>query len=242
MANTFSLDLEASSNQNVFISDAGQTGLDLTGDHTVEAWVRMESLPSNGTYMAFISKHGLNPNFGFFWGIYNNAGTYELRGGWSSNGSNFDTHSFSLGTFNTATWYHVAVAVDIATHAASFYKDGALLGTDSSGTLTSINNNNQNFYIGTIDQGGATSSFDGLIDESRVWSVKRTTAQILANMRKDVTGQTGLKGYWKFENVYTDSSGNSNTLTANASPVFSSTVPFPDYDSLAGAAFLLNFI
>lgn len=243
MANSYSLDLEASSSQFAAIGDGSQTGLDLSGDHTFEAWVRMESLPTSTTYMTLVSKHGLGGSYGYFWGIYNNGGTYELKGGWSANGTNFDFHSYSLSTFNTATWYHVAVAVDIASHTAYFYKDGVLLGSDATGTLTSINNNNQTFYLGVIDQGGGSGFFDGLIDEARIWSVRRTTAEILAKKQKDVTGETGLKAYWKLENDYTDASGNSNTLTGNNSPTFSSTVPFADYaaDS-TGASFLLNFI
>lgn len=243
MANSYSLDLESASSQFAAIGDGSQTGLDLSGDHTIESWVRMESLPSNGTYMLLVAKHGTTGSFGYFWGIYNNGGTYELRGGWSANGTNFDSHSYSLGTFNTATWYHVAIGVTISSHTAEFYKDGVSLGTDATGTLTSINNNNQTFYVGVLDQGGGSGYFDGLRDETRVWNVTRSTADILANMRKDVTGQTGLQAYWKFENDYTDASGNGNTLTGNNSPTFSATVPFADYaaDS-TGASFLLNFI
>lgn len=241
MANLYAIDFEASSTQFAAIGDGSQTGLDLSGNHTIEAWVNIESLPSNGTYRILVAKHGPSGSFGYFWGIYNNAGTYELRGGWSSNGSNFDTHSYSLGTFNTATYYHVAIAVTISTHTAEFYKNAVSLGTDATGTLTSINNNNQTFYVGALDQGGGSGYYDGLLDELRVWNVTRTANQIAQNLYRDVTGQTGLQAYWKFENGYTDSSGNSNTLTPNNSPTFVTTPPFPNYVT-DGGQFIFNLL
>ena len=63
----------------MLISDATQTGLDLTGDHTVEAFIKMESLPSNGNYMVIVAKHGSSGSFGYFWALYNDAGTYKIK-------------------------------------------------------------------------------------------------------------------------------------------------------------------
>ena len=228
MSNSHSLDLEASSSQYASIADASQTGLDLSGDHTIEAWVKMESLPSNGAYMMLVAKNGASGSFGYFWGIYNNGGTYELRGGISSNGTNFDFHSKSLSTFNTGTFYHVAVAFTASTHTAEFYKDGASLGTDTTGTLTSINNNNQAFYLGAINQGSPASFFDGLVDELKVYNDVRTTIEIGQDMYSSPIAGNNLQAYWSLNNIYTDPI-NSNTLTATGSPSFSTTAPFADY-------------
>ena len=79
------------------------------------------------------------------------------------------------------------------------------------------------------------------MDELRVWNVERTAIQISSNMRTDVSNQTGLKAYYKYENNFTDSSGNSNTLTNNGGATFSSSVPFTNYDG-NGGQFLFNFI
>src|SRR3990172_1052049 len=49
MANTKSLDLELSSSQYASIADASQTGLDITGDISVVAWIDLEELPSTAT-------------------------------------------------------------------------------------------------------------------------------------------------------------------------------------------------
>jgi hypothetical protein len=201
----------------------------------------MESLPSNGAYMMLVAKNGASGNFGYFWGIYNNGGTYELRGGISSNGTNFDTHSKSLSTFNTGTWYHVAVAFTASTHTAEFYKDGVSLGTDATGTLTSINNNNQLFHLGAINQGSPASFFDGLIDEGKIYSDIRTTGEILTDMYSEPPTGNNLVAYWSLNNVASDGSGNTNTLTLQGSPSYSTTVPFTSYGG-AMASFLLQML
>lgn len=241
MANSYSLDLEASSSQFAAIGDGSQTGLDLSGDHTVEVWVKFESLPTNGASMVLVSKHGASGSFGYFWGIYNNAGTYQVRGGWSSNGTNFDTHAMNITAPSTGTWTHIAVSVVISTHTSYAYKDGVFQNSDATGTLTSINNNNQTFFNGAIDQGSPSSFFDGKMDELRVWSVTRTATEIANNIYKDVTGQTGLKLYCKYENDFTDASGNGNTLYNNNGATFSSDVPFNSYIT-DGGQFLFNFV
>ena len=55
MANSHSLDLESSSSQYASITDASQTGLDITGDLTIELWAKFESLPSEYNY-SIVSK------------------------------------------------------------------------------------------------------------------------------------------------------------------------------------------
>jgi len=43
-----SIDLERSSSQYLSITDASQTGLDFTGDFTIEGWVKLESSLTTG--------------------------------------------------------------------------------------------------------------------------------------------------------------------------------------------------
>lgn len=239
MSNTHSLDLEASSSQYATASDS--VSLDLSGDHTIEAWVKMESLPADGSIMTLVAKQGASGAFGYFWAIYNISSVYTLKGGISSNGTNFDFHAKSLGTFNTGTWYHVAVAFTASTHTAEFYKDGVSLGTDATGTLTSINNNNQLFHLGAVNQGSPGSFLDGLIDEVKIYSDVRTAGEILTDMYSEPPTGNNLVAYWSLNNVATDGSGNSNTLTLQGSPSYSTTVPFTSYGG-AMASFLLQML
>jgi hypothetical protein len=226
-SNSHSLDLEASSSQYATAGDS--TSLDLSGDFTIEAWVKMESLPSVGTNMAIVSKHGAPSQYGYFCSVYNNAGVQSMNGGVSSTGNDFDYHTISLGTFNTGTWYHLAYVFTASLHKVECYKDGVSLGTDTSGTLTSVKNNTQLCHVGAINQGAPGSFFDGLIDEVKIYNDIRTPTEILADMYSSPPTGSNLQAYWALNNAYTDASGNSNTLTASGSPVFSTAVPFADY-------------
>lgn len=229
MANSHSLDLESTSSQYASISDGSQTGLDLSGDFTIMAWVNMESLPASGNHMGIVAKIGGAGQFGYFFSVYNNAGTMSVSGGVSSNGNDFDYHTIATSTFNTGTWYHLAYVFTAASHKMELYKNGVSAGTDTSGSITSIYNNTQPVYVGAINQGTPGSFFDGLIDEIKIYNDVRTTSEILNDMYTSPPTGNNLQAYWALNNAYTDASGNSNTLTATGSPVFSTTVPFENY-------------
>jgi len=58
MANTHSIALAAASSQSLSITDGSQTGLDLSGDFTIEAWIKLTQLPSTaGTEFGIVSKY-----------------------------------------------------------------------------------------------------------------------------------------------------------------------------------------
>jgi hypothetical protein len=233
--NVYSLDLETSSNQGANITDATQTGLDFTTNFTMEGRFNPESLPADGHHYKIAGKWASGNNY--LWVLRNDAGTYYQRV-YLRKAPTTDTLNKAITTPSTGTWYHWAVTWTAATSTVEYYVNGASQGT-TVGTITSLDDNASPFELGMLT--GDDDFWDGLIDEFRVWNVVRTANQIKYWMQRDVTGQTGLQGYWKLENNYTDSSGNGNTLTPVATPVFSTTVPFTDYTK-DGGAFLLNFI
>ena len=241
MANTHSIDLEASSLQALYIFDATQTGLDLSGDHTVECWVNMESLPSSGNYMMLFNKHGASGSFGYLWGIYNDGGTYKLKGGVSSSGVDFDFKTSDDIAITTGTWYHLAVSFDASEHSASFYKNGSLVSTDSSGSLTSINNNNQNLFVGCSFQGSYASFLDGKMDELKIYSDVRTASEISQDRYSSPATGDNLVLYCPLNNSGDDESGNNNDLLLLNAPSYSTTVPFTNYGN-AGGAFLYQLL
>ncbi len=123
------------------------------------------------------------------------------------------------------TWHHVAVTWNGGTKTAKFYVNGSQVGTDQVGTLvSSLFNDNQPFNVGATSAGGNFA--DGKFSLWRAWNVVRTQAEIAANICNVFGGSTsGLVGEWSFNNVYTDASGNNNTLTPVGSPVFTVDVP-----------------
>lgn len=224
MANTHSLDLESGSSQYAGIADASQTGLDLSTALTLECWVKPESLPSDGTTYFFMSKFATgNTNAAYQFRISNTGGTYTLFLAVVANPS-----ADELGVtyaLSTGAWTHLAVTWLGSSKTAKFYVNGAQQGSDQVGTLiSSIDNCTADFQIGARN---GTLNYDGLIDDVRVWNVVRTVTEINDNKALELVGnESGLVGYWKFNNAYTDSTSNANTLTSSGSPVFSTDKAF----------------
>lgn len=229
-ANTHSISLVRASTQSLSITDASQTGLDITGDLTFEAWINPSTLPANtgsvGTFW-IMGKRGGGGQRGYRFGMYQESSVHNLIVTLSDDGS-AETSKIVSWTPSTSTWFHVAFVYTASAGTVSFYVNGTQQGSTQTSMPTSIFDNNAPFVIGSQEV-GASIGFDGLIDEVRVWNVGRTKQQIQDNLINDVTGQSGLVAYWKLDNNYNDSSANSNTLTPNNTPTFSTTIRFEQY-------------
>lgn len=238
MANTHSSDLERDSDQYLFITDGDQTGLDITGDLTKEIWLNLESSPPNGEEWPIISKldYGASERSYYLSYAYSDPTYYfHLQLSQDGGGTNRDRITWDY-TLTGSTWYHVAVSVDISAAVASealLYINGSSQGNGDvaqDGSITSIYNSNAPFLVGALWSNGSLSSegtFDGKIDEVRIWNDIRTPTEIADNYQKEIVGsEAGLAGYWKLNNDYLDETSNNNDLTASGSPVFSTDVPF----------------
>ena len=227
IANTYSLDLEDTSSQYASITDAAQTGLEMTTAFTIEFWCKPETLTAGAQTIVGKWKVGQRSY------TVLTSETNKIRVIVSDDGSIAATH-FVAWTTNAAaladgTWAHIAVTFDVATETAVIYVNGSSVAvTKDSGTSmgASIFNSEAAFAIGaSFDNLGVAEQFyDGLLDEVRVWNVVRTATEILDNYQLPLAGaETGLKGYWTLDNNYEDETTNVNTLTATGSPVFSTT-------------------
>jgi hypothetical protein len=110
-----------------------------------------------------------------------------------------DDSGKDLGITSTAPqWVHVAIVWD-GTALITYVNGVARITTPMPpnkplATLAGL------FYVGCLPLN--FSCFNGLFDELRVWSVARTPAEIMANYTKAVVGnETGLVGYWKFDDA-----------------------------------------
>lgn len=255
--NRYSLDLESSSSQYAYVAD--NAALSITGDISIEAWIKLEQLPSTaGTYFGIATKFGTAGNFSyefcldnsnklFFW--YNSDGsgstvTYgEVTTAWTS---------ADVGKF-----VHIAVTVDVSAATIAFYKAGSALTTSYvSQNATSIYDGTANFCIGARAYSPVDFYFDGMFNNVRVWSDIRTAQEIQDNMYLTLTGTSNnLVGSWfSTANNYNDLAG-TNNLTSSGSPVFSTNVPWTganttdwtqvakkiDYTKVSGSANLTNF-
>jgi hypothetical protein len=215
--NSHSIDLESGSNQ--YLSVADSASLSITGDLTIECWIKIESIGAD--VKGIVSKVVVAGNQ-ISYALYYNEVTDKLQLDISNDGINSDTHISNALGFTTGIWYHIAVTFDASEATTIFYKNGVAAGGETK-TRTAIFDSTAAFQIGARD---TTKYWDGLIDEVRVWNTIRTGAQIAANLGTEIGTDSNLKGYWKLNNVLTDSSGNGATLTNNGSAVFSTDSAF----------------
>lgn len=219
----------------VLIADATQTGLDITGDLTIELWARWDRV--DGSPNTLIAKHqaaGTSRGYNLTW-----VDTPLLRLQISSDGTSGNQDSLSVTWLPTInTWYHIAVTWDASASTAKFYINGAQQGADQVGVQTSIHNNGVPFRIGSLGGttgGSASQPFMGDIDDVRIWNTVRTTAQILANYQTQLAGtESNLQGYWQLNNDLTDETSNGNTLSQGGQSItFDTDVPFDVFQTFA---------
>jgi|GEM_PF-5680523 len=145
------------------------------------------------------------------------------------NTSNAFVVTFGGTTLSYATtdnaWHHWAVTFDQTTGTRTIYLDGQAVANDTAeplqGTSTAL----------LVGQSGSTY-FNGSVDEVRVWSVARTSAEIQDNDTQSyLTSSAGLIADWRFNEgegtSASDSSGNSHVLTLSGNPTWTTTVVVP---------------
>jgi len=240
---THSLDLERSSSQYASIADASQTGLDLAADCSFEYWLKVEQLPSTaGGNFVLTSKWGAGNLRGYSLILLS---TDKLRFSCSADGTadagkfhTSDSDAAVITSADVGTWIHLAISYDDSADTAVFYKNGKSVALTKAVTKSTagIYNTSGGFFLGSEFNG--SEFYDGLIKDVRVFSDIRTQAEIVADAHTENVSDANLVGEWNFNNAYTDSSGNSNTLTATGSPVFSTDRPWEGATQVSGSTYL----
>lgn len=233
-ANTHSLSLTAASSMYAWAADS--TSLSVTGNMSGACWVRFASVIDANANTLFAKYDRDTPVYSYLFELTRSGATYTLQLHISSDGTS-DTVRGVTWTPNLSQWYHLAFVYNAAGGTVAFYVDAVQQGTTQSGLPTSINDSVKRFSVGSVTPTPGTPSFflDGLIDEVVVTSGNFTTTEISKLQQGYDAGPLlgNLSAYYKLNNDYLDSSGNTNTLTAVNSPTFSTTVPFANYFSVA---------
>ncbi|MBI5164883.1 MAG: LamG domain-containing protein, partial [Magnetospirillum sp.] len=98
---------------------------------------------------------------------------------------------------NTGEWVHWAATYDAATNRQTLYKNGAKV---TENTTTADFSGTSNLFIGWGNDGDPTRSFDGRLDEVRIWDDVRTAAEIADNYAKRLSGsESNLVGLWHLD-------------------------------------------
>lgn len=218
MANTHSLDLEASSSQ--YASVADQAIFDGLSTFSIECWLKFESIADD---MQPITKWGAT-NATTAWRLITAGGKLRLVIGDGLTSGDVDANQ----TISTGLWYHFAFtwngSLSVGSRAKAYVNGVDVTANDD--TLATMNAGTAGLYVGNREGLPAGGYYDGLIDDIRIWNTVRTPSEIANNYKAELTGsESGLVGYWKLNNNYNDSTSNGNNLTASGSPVFSADTP-----------------
>ncbi|HOJ04534.1 MAG TPA: S8 family serine peptidase [Bacteroidota bacterium] len=142
---------------------------------TVEAWVNVDHY-DNG-YFPILDKY--KPDIDWGWQFSVTSWGMDLNFIWA--GANCDVPLPGAG------WHHVAVAYKRSEGLARFFIDGSMVQAVACSADVPDVENDQPLLIGHGPSGGDEQAF-GTIDEVRLWSVARDSAQIRSTMRSRLLG------------------------------------------------------
>ena len=195
--------LEFNDNDYVLIGSSSDINSGIHSQHTVEAWFYTEDKSSNTKQVIYEQgggTRGLN--------IYIQSGRLYV-GGWNrrSNESNWNGTWEYVTSIQSNQWHHVAMTLnggsEVANNALKLYLDGELVLSEPGSRLWGHNPAN----IGRTLQGsryhngtGNGFTFNGKIDEVRIWNVERTQDEINAKKDTVLTGEEpDLTAYYNFQ-------------------------------------------
>lgn len=184
------------------------SNLRLTGDWTVELWVK---ILSSSSQIHLIETYTTSNTGGFALRIWNS----KIRGYQIVNGSNNNVNVIGNTTLTQGVWHHVAATLNETTNELKVYVNGALDGTTAC-NLNTFNNNNS-LRIGARGD-DANVNGEVLLDEVRIWDYARTQSEIQTDKASCLTGsETNLLALYDFEGTpnatLSDQSTNGNDGT-----------------------------
>lgn len=148
-----------------YYSSSSNAALGITGDITLECWVKRGAI---ATYGAMLSKTNGSSVYDYDFYMTSGAGNNQLR--FFSDAATFPTVISTGVIADTTTWHHVAYVRTGSTYI--FYIDGS---QDSTGSQSgSFNNNSFGLFIGSDATSGST--FNGSIDEVRISNSARSAS------------------------------------------------------------------
>lgn len=179
--------LKFNSQQSQSFIDCGNSTDYISGAFTLEAWIFVDNFAGN-YIMASESWSNDNGALGFAWRM-GSKGQLEMNFGTGS----WETITSAENVIKINKWQHVAVAVGLD-KTVSLYVDGAEVqkGILANAMRPSVTH----LFIGdgSMWQG---RGMDGKLSDVRIWGVKKSTADIQANMNTSLTGhENGLKANW----------------------------------------------
>lgn len=206
-----------------YFTAASSASLNFTSDFTVEGWYKFTA--SNIEYVMASRGWDAAQAGHNWWFLYDGAGNLSCL---LSNGS--AEHAGTVAwTPTTATWYHLALSYDHTNTQVIFYVNGTQQGATQTGYPSSVQSTSKVTCVGTLLGGAGADegiSFGGQVSLVRLWTSIVSGSTLTANKCTVFGGaQTNMVAEWSLDNVLTDASGNTNTLTNVNTATFSVDTP-----------------
>jgi hypothetical protein len=182
---SYSADFELSNTAYLYIEDENQTGLDITGDLSLVAWLRPETV--DGFIMSKFAADGDQRAYAM---RVSGGAAGDLSFLASSDGITYTIAYTPRDLVSSDFWYHAAAVYN--GQDLRIYLDGQL---QENGRFnpkeysSGIYDSTAQFRLGSRD--GASSHFDGLLDEAAVFNRELTPWEI-ANIRENGVMNSGL--------------------------------------------------
>lgn len=214
----FALDFDG---LNDYIDAGNNASLHITGDLTIEAWIKIQALPS-ASFAQIVQCVSPNNNSNeadncLFTMAITKTGQIDA---FHENGTGINNSVLSVGTLTENNWVYVAIVRNVANKSYQFYING--IGEEpQSYPNNPTGGTNSKTFIGA----NPNLPFNGTIDEIRIWNIARTEAEILDDMQNILNGkEPNLAAYWPFNEgaglTTNDAAGNGNTGTLLYGPTW----------------------
>ena len=155
-----------------YLEVADSTSLDITGAITIQAWVKIDSYPTEWNLIAVKGDTSTGRAYGMW---IRNTGDILIS---YYNGAYYHLYPAGQG-FTTGIWHHLVGVIDTVNDLRSIYIDGVLKASDSSAVPPMVAND---FLLYTGSRVG-TWPTNGVIDEVRISDTARSPSWIKASHR-----------------------------------------------------------
>jgi len=194
-----------------------------SGDFTIETWVCLTANPSSGEnapIMTHWDGGGEINDRGWFFGVYNDSGSYRLRFIYCPNEGVSATNVYSTSSYTFLnTWRHLAVVRNGSE--IKFYIDGVADATSGDVLGVTIYNSTELLYVGAwVTSGSISSRMTGYLDEIRISNNARYTSNFTASTSA-FTSDTNTKLLLHFEGNTNDSGNTGHSITNTSGVLFS---------------------
>jgi hypothetical protein len=170
--------------------------LHLAADYTLELWFKDESpLGFNHEFRTLVSKgdRQTSPESPLFVSVGYKHLRAGLRTGWRDVNLDYDLWAARV---DPSAWHHVALTIGAASRTLTLYLDGVQVSQETVPSLSK--GSNMPLQVGR-DGAASGKYFQGKLDDLRIWSVARSSSEIAANYRAELTtSPAGLVANWQF--------------------------------------------